>query len=69
MANNDYYYLLINGIIQTIIELEYDILECDDSYNMYYYDTINNLLNILQADTRIIVSRELSKHSSEFYYN
>ena len=50
MDNNDYsYYLLIHSIIQTIIELEYDMLECDDSYKMYYYDTINNLLNILQA--------------------
>jgi hypothetical protein len=69
MDNSYYFYLLINSIVQTIIELEYDRLECEDSYNMYYYDTINNLLNILQADTRIIVSRELSKHSSEFYYN
>ena len=49
MENNDVYYLLLNGIIQTIRELEYDILECDGNYKIYY-DTINNLLNIYEQN-------------------
>ena len=66
MPFNECYGLFINGIVQTLAELEWEMLEYDDNYNIYF-NAIHDLLNSLDWITKSIVINEINKHISNIF--